>query len=116
MGRRPLRRRSPGFQEADLRDALRPRQRRVCAVRKLLYRIALSGEPAARLAGRKFAVVDQLPVASCQYKIGRDGLWQPEAGNWVLGTFSESETRAVSYSRAPLGRSHPPCAGGIFVR
>src|SRR6202140_5096373 len=54
VGRRPLRRRSPGFQEADLRDALRPRQRGLCALRKFLYRIALSSEPAIRLTGRKF--------------------------------------------------------------
>src|SRR6202140_3293967 len=54
VGRRPLRRRSPRFQEADLRDALRPRQRRLCPLRKFLHRIALSGEPAVRLTGRKF--------------------------------------------------------------
>src|SRR6266478_4595989 len=32
VGRRPLCRRSPGFQEVDLRNALRPRQRRLCPV------------------------------------------------------------------------------------
>src|SRR5450631_1186692 len=55
MGRRPLRRRSPGVQEADLRDAIRPRQRRLCALRKFLYRFAMSGEPSAPVAGRKLA-------------------------------------------------------------
>ena len=44
-----------GLQEADLRDALRPGQRRLCAVRKFLYRIALPRQPPARFAGRKLA-------------------------------------------------------------
>src|SRR6266478_3355454 len=53
VGRRPLRRRSPGFQKAHLRDALRPRQRRLCPVRKFLHRIALSRKRSIRLIGRK---------------------------------------------------------------
>jgi len=61
----------PGFQEAHLRDALRPSQRRLCIVRKFLYRIASSGEPPLRLAGGKPAVVDQLPVPSTQLPVFR---------------------------------------------
>src|ERR1019366_7073548 len=127
----PLRRRSPGVQEADLRDALRPRKRRLCPLRKFLYRIALSREPPARSAGRNLAAAQLVhailpcrdgacPVSAANQKIGGasgDAASRVSTANYVLSLASwEICIRACPYPRAPRETSRPPCADGIFVR
>src|SRR5258706_7200951 len=55
MGCRPIRRRSPGVQEADLRNALRPRQRGVCPVRTILRGSALPRGEAGEIVEQESA-------------------------------------------------------------